>query len=466
VLVQVLTEHLERFERATNADGDAHAPPRFVLDALRAIAGCSDLSRGFLRFACDRCRAPRIVPFSCKASLCPSCGARRMADLAAHAVDRVLPRVPYRQWVVSLPFALRYAVAFDADLLNAVFACASRAIQETITALGAEAGAAGQPAGVLHIQRFQSDLGVNPHGHYVLSDAVFTAAAAPDTHARVTWTRAPTRDDLQRTVNRIERDVIRLLERRAKDDAADSGVRAILERLARAAPCAEHRLPGDRAGHAPRRATPPLCARSDAGFDLHAGVSLPAHDRAALERLLRYLARPPLGADRLSRRANGNVVLTLRRASARGAYAIEYTPLAFMARLAALVPAPRFVAMRNLGAIAPHATIRPTVLPTTPENTPERKTAPERPARLDWANLMKRVLGIDPKDCPCGGRFRLVSVIEEPDLIQAIAAALIASGHLAPHRAPRGPPRHRPRYSAQRRAKRTAYQHLPGEDAG
>jgi len=40
-----------------------------------------------------------------------------MAETAAHLVDHVLPPVPVRQWVLTLPFALRYLVAFDADLL-------------------------------------------------------------------------------------------------------------------------------------------------------------------------------------------------------------------------------------------------------------------------------------------------------------------------------------------------------------
>ena len=31
-----------------------------------------------------------------------------MADTAAHLVDRVLPEAPVRQWVLSLPFSLRY----------------------------------------------------------------------------------------------------------------------------------------------------------------------------------------------------------------------------------------------------------------------------------------------------------------------------------------------------------------------
>lgn len=41
-----------------------------------------------------------VVAFSCKGrGFCPSCTGRRMADLAAHLVDEVLPKVAIRQWV-------------------------------------------------------------------------------------------------------------------------------------------------------------------------------------------------------------------------------------------------------------------------------------------------------------------------------------------------------------------------------
>ena len=36
-----------------------------------------------------------------------------MTDTAAHLVDRVFPIVPVRQWVLSLPFALRYRMVYD-----------------------------------------------------------------------------------------------------------------------------------------------------------------------------------------------------------------------------------------------------------------------------------------------------------------------------------------------------------------
>jgi len=43
-----------------------------------------------------------------------------MADTAAHLVDRVFPRVPVRQWVLSFPHALRYRLAYDSELVTDV----------------------------------------------------------------------------------------------------------------------------------------------------------------------------------------------------------------------------------------------------------------------------------------------------------------------------------------------------------
>jgi hypothetical protein len=43
-----------------------------------------------------------------------------MAEVAAHLVDRVLPDVPTRQWVLSLPVSLRYRIAYDGALLTPI----------------------------------------------------------------------------------------------------------------------------------------------------------------------------------------------------------------------------------------------------------------------------------------------------------------------------------------------------------
>ena len=104
-LYGVVSRHLETY-LARQRERERPVP-RFVERELRAFLDCGVPARGFLRVHCDVCGKDRIVPFSCKGrSICSSCCGRRMADTAAHLVDRVLPMVPIRQWVLSLPISL------------------------------------------------------------------------------------------------------------------------------------------------------------------------------------------------------------------------------------------------------------------------------------------------------------------------------------------------------------------------
>ena len=47
------------------------------------------------------------------------------------------------------------------------------------------------------------------------------------------------------------------------------------------------------------------------GFDLHANVWVSAHDRAGVERLCRYVLRPPFAQARLRLRSDGRIALEL-----------------------------------------------------------------------------------------------------------------------------------------------------------
>jgi ribosomal protein S27E len=83
--------------------------PDFVEQEFDAYLACGRLEHGFLRVRCEQCHAEQLVAFSCKKrGFCPSCGARRMAETAALLVDEILPRQPLRQWVLSVPYPLRF----------------------------------------------------------------------------------------------------------------------------------------------------------------------------------------------------------------------------------------------------------------------------------------------------------------------------------------------------------------------
>ena len=90
-----------------------------------------------------------------------------MSDTAAHLVDRVFPRVPVRQWVLSLPYALRYRLAYDARMVSDVLRIFTKTVFGSLIRRSREFGAIrnAQCGAVTFIQRFGSALNLNLHLH-------------------------------------------------------------------------------------------------------------------------------------------------------------------------------------------------------------------------------------------------------------------------------------------------------------
>jgi hypothetical protein len=161
VLYRLVQEHLQTFcaraVAAADGGGGHRALPGFVLRELRAFLACGVLAHGFCRVHCDACGLDELVAFSCKRrGFCPSCGGRRMADTAAFLVDEVLPDVPFRQWVLSLPHRLRLVCAYDPATARAVSGVLVRAVssfylrQARAAADAADEGDNGDPD-LLHV---------------------------------------------------------------------------------------------------------------------------------------------------------------------------------------------------------------------------------------------------------------------------------------------------------------------------
>ena len=126
-LYALVEEHFPRFLERLDAEGVSL--PDFVIEEFEAYLKCGRLEYGFLRVKCDACRHEKLVAFSCKRrGFCPSCGARRMAETAAHLVEHVLPEQPIRQWVLSFPYPLRFLFATRPAVLTQVLGIVYRAI--------------------------------------------------------------------------------------------------------------------------------------------------------------------------------------------------------------------------------------------------------------------------------------------------------------------------------------------------
>ena len=123
---------------------------------------------------CAHCAHEKLVAFSCKRrGFCPSCGARRMAESAAHPVDQVIPRVPIRQWVLSLPIPLRILFAAHPEWLTPVLRIIHRVIAGFLRKQAGLQRAAADTGAVTLIQRFGSAANLNIHLHCLVLDGVY-----------------------------------------------------------------------------------------------------------------------------------------------------------------------------------------------------------------------------------------------------------------------------------------------------
>jgi len=215
-----------------------------------------------------------------------------MAQTAAHLVDHVIPPVPVRQWVISVPKRLRGMLA---DRPRAVAAVTKMFLDEIERLLCAAAGGtsdAATPAsarprlgGISFLHRFGSALNHHVHLHACVTDGVFVPAAdqagcdAPPTFLPA---RPITPADLAALTERVRRRVIRWFRMQGLLDAT---------------------------------AAADMLAWENSGFSVDASVRITLIDRdvpsyfRSLEHLLRYCARPPFALERLSviRGAGGRI---------------------------------------------------------------------------------------------------------------------------------------------------------------
>ena len=94
------------------------------------------------------------------------------------------------------------------------------------------------------------------------------------------------------------------------------------------------------------------------GFSLHADVDVPARDRKRLERLSRYIARPPLANERLHRRSDGKLVYLFRKPWRDGTRGVVFTSAELIEKLIALIPPPQANLLRYHGVLAPGSRLR------------------------------------------------------------------------------------------------------------
>jgi len=410
-----------------------------------------------------------------------------MADSAARLVDSVLPDVPIRQWVLTLPYDLRLLAAMRADVLRDIV----RAYVETIhrwmrRRLQRPNAAAGSVAAT---HRGGGALNLAPHLHVLTADGLFVRRPAGDVgFHRVP---APSPADLRWVVETLRRRVLRRLARKGllRDDrlagegsnegADPSALEACGTLALRAGELESHDGPAAAPDDVPSGRRSTRWSAHDAGFDVHAGVVVPAGNHIGREQLARYVTRPPFAMDRFTELPDGRIAYRVRHPLGPDRTHRVMTPVELLARLAALVPPPRFPLLRYFGVFAANSPWRSAVVPRPPdaapacrhgagaEGTAERAAPPvpgspqpdaaarpgdrgaaddpllaapttvprtlsaehwkrledgrllARQPRVNWADLLRRTWAEDVLVCPrCAGRMAILEPVTDPARIR------------------------------------------------
>lgn len=430
LLYQIIQEHWPRFQAELGSQGK-HLP-KFITQEFEEYLKCGRLEHGFLRVQCESCRHEKLVAFSCKRrGFCPSCGARRMADSAAHLVDEVLPEKPIRQWVLSVPFQLRFLFATQPQVMSKVLAIVHRVISTfLIKRAGLMVKSGAQTGAVTLIQRFGSALNLNLHYHMLYLDGVYSKSAV------FYPVKSPTVQDLEKVTQKVAERVSRYLEKAGylvreteadyldlypEEEDAMAGIvgASISYRLAfgpnagkkaltlQTLPSIDDSGPGDEQ------------VSKRAGFSLHAGVACKADQRKKLEHLCRYITRPAIAEQRLSLASNGNVNVELKSPYSDGTTHVVLGPLEFIGRLVSLVPRPRVNLTRFHGVFSSNSKLRKRIIPE--KSVQESSEAKANRYGMSWAKRLKRVFSIEIDKCEkCGGRVKVIASIEEPEVIKKI----------------------------------------------
>jgi len=444
LLHKTVRQHLQTYLATAGGNEDLAANvPCHVQAAFREYLKCGLLCHGFARAYCAACGHDFLVAFSCKGrDICPSCATRRMVETAAHLVDGVLPRVPYRQWVLSVPKRVRWHMRHKPAVTSGLLKVFLRAVETTVRQRSPAAPAGARFGAVAFIHRFGSYLNSHVHYHVLVTDGVFSADGAGGAAFHPATELAAA--DFLAVQTKMRRRGLRWLHRHRHLDSA-----------------AVHAL--DAAGTSSDHA---------GGWSVEASVTIPDWDRHGLERLVRYCARPPLSQERLGRLDQERLIYSLRKPTVDGRTELILTPLQLLDRLAHLVTPPRIHKHRYCGVLAPNAKLRRAVtetagpagatwqllqearrkmgipdsepadqpLPVTEVNPDTPPSAVRRAAARCWALLLARIFECLPLVCPrCGEPMRIIAFVLDPVVIERILTHLgepTAPPEVLPARAP------------------------------
>ena len=344
--------------------------------------------------------------------------------------------------VLTLPFPLRFWCATNKSLLNKIYKIAIEAILKKLRDKALKVGAKNPTSGAItYIQNWGSSLSLNPHFHILMMESYFEQQEdnPPKLRNLSEWNKS----DHEHVLGEIIKKSVRHLTRKGYLNAEGEIVESPLydplfkehpDLVDSLAASLQNRIAfGEYAGRYVTRigsgfgykeevavTKSKLCITQN-GFSLHGGRLIKPMDRIGLEQMIGYMARPSIATKRLSITNHGNIRYELKTKWSDGTTAIEFTPMDFLSRLAALVPPPRVHMIKHSGIFAPNHPLRKSIILKPDQkkgfqNRCEQNDDEKRKVKnSSWAKLLSRIFNIDVGICSkCGGEMEIISAIFDP----------------------------------------------------
>jgi hypothetical protein len=143
-----------------------------------------------------------------------------MAETACHLVDHVLPPLPVRQWVLSVPKRLRYLLEREPGAVTAVLHIFLRVVEAHLRRSSPGASARARFGAVSFVHRFGAALNRHLNYHCCILDGVFEPLAEGGVQVRQGSALTP--EEVAALCEQVRRRVLRWFSRHDLRDPDDA----------------------------------------------------------------------------------------------------------------------------------------------------------------------------------------------------------------------------------------------------
>ncbi len=135
---------------------------------VKRLLKCGDPKNGFIQLRCFNCGEIKIIPFSCKSRLCPSCSRIHLQERIIKIKSIMIKGAGHRHVVLTTPKELWSYFRKDRYLLKVMADAGAELIRDILKFYRKKEGI--EPGIILVIQTSGRSLNFNPHLHLLITE--------------------------------------------------------------------------------------------------------------------------------------------------------------------------------------------------------------------------------------------------------------------------------------------------------